>query len=107
MKKIILGVFLLISLNTGANAYCSASGCYNETIEKLLIRSTGIILIATGGDESKLNCTSPYNEFITLGLDHPARAEIYSLLLSQKVSKGKISLRVIPNSSNCSISIAN
>lgn len=106
MKKIVMSVLALGALTISSYAgSCNATGCNNITIESMSVRISGAILIATSGDESVLNCTSPSNIYITLQ-DGPGKNAIYSMLLTKQTTGAKATLRITPGSGNCSLAFA-
>jgi hypothetical protein len=103
MKKL-----LMVSLVLGSIGYagsCNAAGCNNVMIDSISVRDNGSILIATSGDESKLNCTSPANRYITL-LDNKGRNAIYAMLLTRQTTNKPVTLRITPGSSVCALAFA-
>lgn len=106
MKKMLSSILVLGTLSISSYAgSCNATGCNDVTIESISVRTSGSILIATDGDESVLNCTSPANRYITL-LDGAGKNAIYSMLLTKMTTKAKATLRITPGSSVCSLAFA-
>lgn len=106
MKKILISILSLGALVSNSYAgSCNATGCNNVKIESISVRLSGAMLIATDGDESVLNCTSPANRYITL-LDGPGKNAIYSMLLTRQTTNKVVTLRITPGSSVCSLAFA-
>ena len=103
MKKYLLSALTFSVLITTANAACGTVSCWSTTITKLIVGSDGSILVGTSDDETKLNCTSPRNEYLTLKADAPGANTIYSTLLTAQTTKKQIGLRIIENSNVCEI----
>ena len=108
MKKYLLGILSLGLLVTTANAGCTAAGCANVDVTRVLASQNGNILIGTSGDENSLNCTAPGGgKFMTLKNDAVAKNTIYSALLSAFVAKKKVQINIIPGSAVCEIAFIN
>jgi hypothetical protein len=106
MKKTLISILAITALSVGANASCGSTGCYNIDIAKLYVASNGNIYIGTSGDESKLGCTSPGNTLVTIPNAHPGKNAIYSLLLTAKTTKQKLTIRTVDGSANCEVAYA-
>ncbi len=103
MKKSVLSVLTFIGMTVGANAACTANGCFAVTVETVYITGTGTIHIGTSGDESTLDCTSPGNHYAVLGNTDPGKNSMYSALLTAKTTKQKVDIRIVNGSGNCKI----
>lgn len=103
MKKIVISILALATCSYAGS--CNSTGCNNIIIESISVRTSGSILIATSGDESVLNCTSPAGRYITL-LDGAGRNAIYSMLLTKQTTGATATLRITPGSPVCSLAFA-
>ena len=103
MKKYLLKALILSALTTNLYADCTAGACSNVTVDKLLVLGSGTILVGTSGDESKLNCTSPGDTYMTLLADDAGRGAMYSALLTAQATDTVVTLRAVEESSNCTV----
>ena len=106
MKKILISALTMIFMTISANAVCSGTGCYNETITRVILSEAGDIYITTPGDENALNCIPYGGIYMTLKNDAVAKNSIYSLLLTSKTTKQKMSFRTLDGSTGCEIVFA-
>ena len=102
MKNFLMSILTLGAISSSAYAACTPAGCYDVTVDKIFATDAGVIWISTSGDESQLNCTLVGGSSMTLA-DSVGKNAIYSYLLTQKTTKGKINIRVKEGSSNCEI----
>ena len=106
MKKILLSALALGALTTTVYANCVSTGCYSVDVKKLYVAGNGNIYVGTSGNEASLGCTSPGNELMTIINSHPGKNAIYSLLLTAKTTKQKVTIRTLNGSSNCQVEYA-
>jgi len=106
MKKILMSVLALSSITTAVFANCSATGCYNVKVEKVLVATTGDILVATSGTEANLNCSSVVNQYMTVAVNNPGKNAMYSMFLTATTTGKKMTMAIIPSSAGCKISYA-
>ena len=105
LKRAILPALFLGSLflSTSAFAACSTIIC-EGTIERLYTDSAGVLYIATDGDESQLNCTSPLNVYVTMDPSDPNFDRKYAMMLTSMSMGYPVGLRIIDNDPNCAVS---
>lgn len=106
MKKILISALAMIALSTMANAACSATGCYNVKVIKVLVTTSGDILLATDGTEASLNCDSVVDQYMTVTVNNPGKNAMYSMFLTAMTTGKKITASIIPSSAGCKISYA-
>jgi len=106
MKKVLTSLLMLGVLTSGSYATCQASGCYDVNVEKVLVTTTGDILVATSGTEASLDCPSVVNQYMTVTVNNPGKNAMYSMFLTAQTTNKKVSMAIIPSSSGCKISYA-
>ena len=97
-----MGIVTISMAATSIYADCKPSMCQNVDITRLFVTSYGSMVVGTSGDESKLNCTAPGNANVTVSNTVGQKA-IYSMLLTAKTTKTKVTLRIEEGSSNCKV----
>ena len=102
MKKIMLSILGISALTTSMYAGCSGAACIDVSVDKIVVTSS-TIFVATSGDESSLNCTSPANVFTTLSATEASSKAMYSALLTAQTIKKNIKLRIVDGSATCQI----
>jgi len=106
MKKILMSVLALSTITTAVFADCSAKGCYNVTVKKVLVATTGDILVATSGTEANLNCDSVVDQYMTVPVNNPGKNAMYSMFLTATTTGKKMTMAIIPSTTGCKISYA-
>ena len=106
MKKLLISALALGTMSTSIYAGCNSNGCYDVTIDRLTITDAGKIVVGTSGNESALACTSPAGVYMTMDNSTVGKNAIFSLLLTARTTKSKISLRIINGSPSCNIAYA-
>ncbi|MDR6984476.1 hypothetical protein J2X32_003120 [Rheinheimera pacifica] len=100
--KLVLGVAL--SIFSGLSyADCISYICQNVYVDKLYTNTSGIVYVATSGDETKLDCNAESNVYLTFNLSDPAGDVYYSTLLAAQISDRKVSIRIVNGSQGCKI----
>lgn len=107
MKKILMSLLAMGTLTSVAMAGCSANGCYNVKVKKLLVATSGDILVATDGDETALNCGSVVGQYMTVPVNNPGKNAMYSMFLTAMTTDKSITAVIIPSTTGCKISYAN
>ena len=101
MYKIIFSIpLVLFSLNSFAA--CNEAACTGKVVE-FYLRNSEDIYIKMGEDISPLQCEPIGGKYITLEGSHKNGNEIYSALLAAKTINSDVTLRIVKNSTNCSI----
>lgn len=107
MKKIGVSTLLLASvmvLSSQAQASCTGGNCVNVTLDRLYIHSNGVIYIDTSGTETDLACTPSGGRYIKLTTTHPARDQIYALLLTAHEAKRPVWVSINTSEAECTLS---
>ena len=99
-QVLMASTILLVSAGVSF-ADCSSVGCTGK-IERLYIDGT-TLYIASDGDESLLNCTSPANVYVTLPTSDPDFDRKYAMLLTAFSLKATVGLRINDGSAACSL----
>ncbi|KZX02073.1 hypothetical protein JL49_02290 [Pseudoalteromonas luteoviolacea] len=86
-KNIILAGIVFVP--TLVNAACDENGCWSVDVEPIYIRSSGINLLQTSGNEEKLTCNAISNLFIQIP-DKGNKADLMSVILAAKLSGKKL-----------------
>lgn len=105
-RKSIIGILVFgfsVLISTTAFSACSSTACYGE-IERLYTDSTGVLYIATDGDETALDCDAVSDVYITLPADDEHFNQKYAMLLTAISLKKNVGLRISTGSNNCSLS---
>ncbi|MBU1668723.1 hypothetical protein KKC13_09915 [bacterium] len=103
MKKYLLSLILVGGMFSNAQADCSPDACSNVEVTKLYVTSYGRIYIGTSGDESKLDCISPANVYVTIPNSSEGKEAMYSALLATQTTNKKATIRIVNNSSICEV----
>ncbi|MFT5697854.1 MAG: hypothetical protein ACI8ZB_000708 [Desulforhopalus sp.] len=90
---------------TTALADCNTTQCYG-LIERLYVNEAGTLYIATDGDETALNCTSPADVYIVMLPNDTSFNRKYAMLLTAMTMEKKVGLRINEGSVNCSLNYA-
>ena len=102
MKKSLVG--LCISAFASATAAdCEPHICTDVYVERLYTNTTGLIYVATSGDETKLDCTPVSGVYLSFNLSDTAGDAFYSTLLAAQLSDRKVAVRIVNDSNMCSI----
>lgn len=96
---------MIIMANSAAFAACDEIRCYGK-IQRLYMDSSGTLYIATDGDETSLNCTSPANVYVTMSSSDPNFDRQYAMLLTAFSLNQKVGLRIVVGSETCAVSYA-
>ena len=106
-KQIVIIIVMALGVSFVADSAvfgaCRNTICVGE-IQRLYMTSATSLYIATDGDESVLNCSSPANRYLTMSTDEPNFNRKYAMLLTAMSTKMRVGLRIIENSRNCSVS---
>ncbi len=110
MKKVLMSVLAMGAMTVSANAKCTAAACYDVTIDKLYMTATGTLYVGTSGDEKALNCAAGAGNggvsgvYMSLKEGDIGKNAMYSLLLTAKTTKQKVTLRVLEGDPLCKVS---
>ncbi len=94
-------VFCLVA-GSVAFATCSSTTCYGKVTRVYV--SGGTLYIATDGDETQLNCTSPSGVYVTIPTSDSMFDAKYATLLTAMSLGKKVGLRIVDNDANCKVS---
>lgn len=100
---LVLTIGLFMMSGNVAFADCSDTVCVG-TIERLYINSLGVLYIASDGDESNLDCTSPAGKYVTLLPTDENFDRKYAMMLTAMSLEKNVGLRVVTGSSQCELS---
>jgi len=106
MRRLAVNFVAFIGLAlAGGSAYanCSSDVCLSVHIERLYITVNGLIYVGTSGDETQLSCTAVSNVYVSLDTTVGNSDELYSTLLAAQLADKKVSMRMLPASTNCAI----
>ncbi len=84
-----------------AGAACTSTTCTGK-VERAYF-SGNTLYVATDGDESALNCTSPAGKYVTIPASDPDFDRKYAMILTAMASNFDIGLRVIDNDPACAL----
>jgi len=100
---VLFSVFVVVLVFAGAaNADCSATNC-NGKIERAYF-SGARLFIATDGDETALNCTSPAGVYVTIPTSDPDFDRKYAMVLTAMSLDATVGLRIVEGDAHCSLS---
>ncbi len=102
MKKVLISVLAIGAMTISSYAACNADSCTGK-VERLFMTATGTLYVGMEGDESKLNCTSPANVYMSLKEGAVGKNAMYSLLLTAKTTGKSITVRAQGGSSDCRV----
>ena len=100
-KTILLA--LIISTSSMAGKLCDDNSCDDSTINTVTVHEDTNIYLDITGKMPLLDCTLR-TEGLTLEKSNPMQKELYSLILSAKLSDKSIGVTINKGSKNCSIS---
>ncbi|KPZ73130.1 hypothetical protein J8L86_12590 [Shewanella sp. MMG014] len=101
MKYLLLFLIIFTPL---VQANCVPHGCFGVEVEKLYIKASGMVYIATSGDETLMDCSAVSGVYSTLSPTDPGINRIYSTLLAAQMAGKKVSVRTVNSSNVCQIS---
>ncbi|MFN4290105.1 MAG: hypothetical protein ACK4E7_04410 [Permianibacter sp.] len=105
MFKKWIGIAATLALFVGdVYAACGGHSCVAEYVDRLYVNSdSGLVYVATSGDEAQLDCSAVSDVYVTLDLAEPGASAIYSSLLSAQVSNKKVQVRIVNGSAGCKV----
>ena len=98
---LILSAFLTASIF----AACTSKSC-TTTIDRLYASQSGVVYIDIKDSMNSLNCRPKNDVFISLKKDHPLFEQIYAMLLTVIATESEVQLRIVENSSDCTLAYA-
>lgn len=96
-------LLLLAATTLTAKADCFGHICLNVSIESFFITNTGDIYVATGGDESVLDCTALQGTYLKLDTTDAGAKNLYSALLTAQATSRNVNIRTETGSAGCRI----
>ncbi len=103
MRKTLLFGFLCSMLPAFVYAECVPHICQDVHVQRLYPNTTGLIYVATTGDETKLDCSPVSGEYLSFNLSEPAGDVFYSTLLAAQIADRKVSIRIANGSDGCNV----
>ena len=86
-----------------ASGECVPHICQDVYVEKLYPNTSGLVYVATSGDETKLDCNAESGVYLSFDLSDPAGDAYYSTLLAAQISERKVSIRIVNGSQGCKV----
>ena len=103
MKRVLM--CLTISLFSSlAYPQCSSNTCDNVYVDRLYATKSGLVFVATSGDEGLLDCNASSGVYTTLDLNDPGANVIYSTLLAAQMANKRVQVRPENGTDGCLIS---
>ena len=102
--KLVL-IFFAVIFAFKADAKCSQNSC-DTNISRLYLTSLadGRVFVEPSDVASEIiNCEMAEGKFFTLYKSHPLFREVYSTLLTAKISNRSVRLRIVENTSGCKL----
>jgi len=106
MRKFLMSTLAISAIATSVNAGCYSTGCADVRIDKILITTRGDILVGTTGNERSMACAATVGQYMTVPVNNPGKNALYSMFLTAKTTKAKVSMTIIKNTAGCKISYA-
>ncbi|SDK25324.1 hypothetical protein SAMN05216212_1960 [Microbulbifer yueqingensis] len=103
MKQNIIFALVSSTIANNALATCTSNICTDVYVDRMYTNTTGLVYVATSGDETKLDCSPISDVYLSFTLDEPAGDAIYSTLLAAQMADRRVRIRIFDGSSKCGI----
>ena len=105
-KSVKLAVLVAVALLGGAApamSSCANNHCNGVLVTALEVNASGVTYVGTDGDETALNCTAVSGVYLSLHYTDAQADQVYALLLSSRVQRAPVIIRIVTSSSDCQI----